>query len=246
MTNLKTAAELKAIAKERSLDKYGILILANIIIFVLQMAISSIVTISDSGSLVIFTINEIIILIVQILLGILVSGKAYLYMNLIYSQTVSTSDIFFGLKQHPNKAVMIQSLFVLADFLASLPASIILFILTPDSPFSLRIALFVAVAIGIVVNIYVSLTYSQAFYLLHDYPDRSAKELLAYSKSLMQGNRLKLFYLHISFIPLIIFGCLTFFIPLLWISVYRYATLTAFYQNLIAAGNTGKVENGLN
>ena len=246
MTNLKTAAELKAIAKERSLDKYGILILANIIIFVLQMAISSIVTISDSGSLVIFTINEIIILIVQILLGILVSGKAYLYMNLIYSQTVSTSDIFFGLKQHPNKAVMIQSLFVLADFLASLPASIILFILTPDSPFSLRIALFVAVAIGIVVNIYVSLTYSQAFYLLHDYPDRSAKELLAYSKSLMQGNRLKLFYLHISFIPLIIFGCSTFFIPLLWISVYRYATLTAFYQNLIAAGNTGKVENGLN
>lgn len=246
MTNLKTAAELKAIAKERSLDKYGILILANIIIFVLQMAISSIVTISDSGSLVIFTINEIIILIVQILLGILVSGKAYLYMNLIYSQTVSTSDIFFGLKQHPNKAVMIQSLFVLADFLASLPASIILFILTPDSPFSLRIALFVTVAIGIVVNIYVSLTYSQAFYLLHDYPDRSAKELLAYSKSLMQGNRLKLFYLHISFIPLIIFGCLTFFIPLLWISVYRYATLTAFYQNLIAAGNTGKVENGLN
>ncbi len=246
MTNLKTAAELKAIAKERSLDKYGILILANIIIFVLQMAISSIVTISNSGSLVIFTINEIIILIVQILLGILVSGKAYLYMNLIYSQTVSTSDIFFGLKQHPNKAVMIQSLFVLADFLASLPASIILFILTPDSPFSLRIALFVAVAIGIVVNIYVSLTYSQAFYLLHDYPDRSAKELLAYSKSLMQGNRLKLFCLHISFIPLIIFGCLTFFIPLLWISVYRYATLTAFYQNLIAAGNTGKVENGLN
>jgi uncharacterized membrane protein len=246
MTNLKTAAELKAIAKERSLDKYGILILANIIIFVLQMAISSIVTISNSGSLVIFTINEIIILIVQILLGILVSGKAYLYMNLIYSQTVSTSDIFFGLKQHPNKAVIIQSLFVLADFLASLPASIILFILTPDSPFSLRIALFVAVAIGIVVNIYVSLTYSQAFYLLHDYPDRSAKELLAYSKSLMQGNRLKLFYLHISFIPLIIFGCLTFFIPLLWISVYRYATLTAFYQNLIAAGNTGKVENGLN
>lgn len=246
MTNLKTAAELKAIAKERSLDKYGILILANIIIFVLQMAISSIVTISNSGSLVIFTINEIIILIVQILLGILVSGKAYLYMNLIYSQTVSTSDIFFGLKQHPNKAVMIQSLFVLADFLASLPASIILFILTPDSPFSLRIALFVAVAIGIVVNIYVSLTYSQAFYLLHDYPDRSAKELLAYSKSLMQGNRLKLFYLHISFIPLIIFGCLTFFIPLLWISVYRYATLTAFYQDLIAASNTGKVENGLN
>ena len=246
MTNLKTSTELKAIAKERSLDKYGILILANIIIFVLQMAISSIVTISSSGSLVIFAINQIIFLIVSILLGVLVSGKAYLYMNLIYSQTVSTGDIFFGLKQHPDKAVKIQSVFVLADFLSSLPASIIWFILTPRSPFSVRVSLFIALLFGLIVNIYVSLTYSQAFYLLHDYPDRSAKELLAYSKTLMQGNRFKLFRLHISFIPLIIFGCLTFFIPLLWIFVYRYATLTAFYQDLIAAGNTGKVENGLN
>ncbi|MBO4912603.1 MAG: DUF975 family protein [Butyrivibrio sp.] len=246
MTNLKTAAELKAIAKERSLDKYGILILANIIIFVLRMAISSILTISDSGSLVIFAINEIIILIVSILLGVLVSGKAYLYMNLIYSQTVSSNDIFFGLKQHPDKAVKIQSVFVLADFFTSLPASIILFILTPASPMTVRISFYVVFALGLIVNIYVSLTYSQAFYLLHDYPDRSAKELLVYSKSLMQGNRFKLFCLHISFIPLIVFGCLTMFIPLLWISVYRYATLTAFYQNLIAAVNTGKVENGLN
>ena len=246
MTNLKTSAELKAIAKERSLDKYGTLILANIIIFVLQTAISGIVTVSDSRSLIIFAINEIIIFIVSVLLGILVSGKAYLYMNLIYSQTVSASDVFFGLKQHPDKAVKIQLVFVLVDFISSLPISIILFILTPDSSNYVRFALFIAIALGMIVNVYVSLTYSQAFYLLHDYPDRSAKELLAYSKTLMQGNKFKLFYLHVRFIPLIIFGCLTFFIPLLWISVYRYATLTAFYQNLIAAGNTGKVENGLN
>ena len=246
MTNLKTSAELKAIAKERSLDKYGTLILANIIIFVLQTAISGIVTVSDSRSLIIFAINEIIIFIVSVLLGILVSGKAYLYMNLIYSQTVSASDVFFGLKQHPDKAVKIQLVFVLVDFISSLPISIILFILTPDSSNYVRFALFIAIALGMIVNVYVSLTYSQAFYLLHDYPDRSAKELLAYSKTLMQGNKFKLFYLHVSFIPLIIFGCLTFFIPLLWISVYRYATLTAFYQDLIAASHTGKVENGLN
>ena len=246
MTNLKTSAELKAIAKERSLDKYGTLILANIIIFVLQTAISGIVTVSDSRSLIIFAINEIIIFIVSVLLGILVSGKAYLYMNLIYSQTVSASDVFFGLKQHPDKAVKIQLVFVLVDFISSLPISIILFILTPDSSNYVRFALFIAIALGMIVNVYVSLTYSQAFYLLHDYPDRSAKELLAYSKTLMQGNKFKLFYLHVSFIPLIIFGCLTFLIPLLWISVYRYATLTAFYQDLIAASNTGKVENGLN
>ena len=70
MTNLKTSAELKAIAKERSLDKYGTLILANIIIFVLQTAISGIVTVSDSRSLIIFAINEIIIFIEKQIINI--------------------------------------------------------------------------------------------------------------------------------------------------------------------------------
>ena len=246
MTNLKTTAELKAIAKERSLNKYGTLIFANIIIFLIQMAITGIATVAAPGSLVIFVINELIILVISILLGILVSGKTYMYMNLIYSQTVSSSDVFFGFKQHPDKAVKIQALFVLVDFITGLPASAILFFLTPSSPASVRLVLFVTTILGLIISLYVSLTYSQAFYLLHDYPDRSAKDLLLYSKSLMEGHRFKLFCLHLSFIPLIIFGCLTFFIPLLWISVYRYATLTAFYQDLIAAQNTGKVENGLN
>ena len=76
---------------------------------------------------------------------------------------------------------------------------------------------------------------------------KSAKELLAYSKKMMQGNKFKLLYIHISFIPWFIFGVITLFIPLLWVSVYRYATLTAFYQDLIVKyGNAGKVDYGLN
>ena len=101
------------------------------------------------------------------------------------------------------------------------------------------IAITVALIFGIAINIYVSLTYSQAFFLLHDFPDRSAKELLLTSRNLMNGNRLKLLYVNISFIPLYVLGVISLFIPLLWISVYRYATIAAFYQDLIAkAGNT--------
>ena len=99
MSNSVTYKQLKAIAKERSLDKYGTLILANIMIFAIQIFISGITTVSTSGNIMIFIINQIITLIVNILLGVLVSGKAYLYLNLVYSQTISASDIFFGLKQ---------------------------------------------------------------------------------------------------------------------------------------------------
>jgi uncharacterized membrane protein len=244
MTGATSAAQLKSIAKERSLDKYGTLITANVLIFVIQVIISGITTVSSSGSLLIFGINQIITLVVNILLGILVSGKAYLYMNLVYSQTISASDIFFGLRQHPEKAVILQSLFVVVDFLTSLPASLLFFFFFRTQSTNMYTALLLVLVLGIVVNVYVSLTYSQAFFLLHDFPERSAKELLLTSRNLMQGNRLRLLYLNLSFIPLYILGVVSLFIPLLWISVYRYASVAAFYQDLIAkAAHTDPYSN---
>ena len=234
MNSLQTSRQLKGIAKERSLGRYGTLIGANIIIFALQFLISGITTVSTSGSILLVIINNIITIIVNILLGTLMSGKAYLYMNLMYSQPISTSDIFFGLRQQPQKAVIIQSVFVLVDFLVSLPSQILLIqYQTSPNPNTMS-ALIFALAIGLIINVYVSLVYSQAFFILHDFPDRSAKEILATSRHLMKGNKFRLFYLNVTFLPLYLLGCVTLFIPLLWISVYRYATTCAFYQDLIA------------
>ena len=205
---------------------------------------------ASSGSIIIFVINQLISLIVSILLGILSSGKAYLYMNLVYSQTISASDIFFGLKQHPEKAVVIQSVFVIANFVVTLPSSLILFFTNQSSSIDLYLTNIIVLIVGIIINIYISLVYSQAFFLLHDFPDRSAKDLLATSRRLMKGKKLKLFLLELSFVPLYIFGIITLFVPLLWISVYRYASVAVFYQKLISdAGNTTTSEEdeyGLN
>ena len=249
MSNTIRIAELKATAKERSIDRYGSLILANIIIFIIQLIISGITTVGTSGSIIFFVINLIINLIVNILLGVLVSGKAYLYMNLVYSQPIAASDIFFGLKQNPQKAVIIQSVFVLVDFFVSLPASVLLFMVQRTPTQSGYIAMIIALLVGFLVNLYVSLVYSQSFFLLHDFPERSAKELLRSSRKLMQGNKLKLLALYLSFIPLYLFGILTLFIPLLWISVYRYATLAVFYQKLISNAGSNmpakEEQNGL-
>ncbi len=234
----KSSEQLKAIAKEKALGKYGTLIGANIIIFAIQLIISGATTISTTGSILLIIYN-LITLICNILLGLLVSGKAYLYMNLLYSQTVSTADIFFGLRQQPQKAVIIRSVFVLADFITSIPAELFLIRYQLYGSQNDLAALILSVAIGLLINIIVYLTYSQAFFILHDFPDRSAKEILATSRRLMKGNKLRLFYLNVTFIPLYIFGCITLFIPLLWVGVYRYATTCAFYQDLIqvAAGH---------
>ncbi len=233
MGSYKSSAELKAIAKEQSLGKYGTLIGANILIYAFQILVSGITTVSTSGSILFVIINNLITLIVNILLGILVSGKAYLYMNLLYSQPVSTADVFFGFRQQPQKAVVVQSVFVLVDFLVSIPAQIFMILYINNPSYNLMGAMIIALAIGLIINVYVSLVYSQSFFILHDFPDRSTKEILATSRRLMKGSKLRLFYINVSFLPLYILGCIAMFVPLLWIGVYRYATSCAFYQDLI-------------
>ncbi len=234
MISFATTAQLKGIAKERSLGKYGTLIGANLMIFAIQFLISAVTTVSSGGSIILIVINNIITLIVNILLGLLVSGKAYLYMNLLYSQPVSTSDIFFGLRQQPQKAVIIQSVFVLVDFFISIPSQILLVTYQHSPSIETMTAVLIALCVSMIVNVIVSLIYSQSFFLLHDFPDRSAREILATSRRLMKGNKFRLFYLNVSFLPLYLLGVVTLFVPLLWVSVYRYASTCAFYQDLIS------------
>ncbi len=234
MNSYKSTQQLKAIAKEKSLGKYGTLIGANIVIFAIQLIASGMSTASSTGGILLIIINSLIVLIINILLGLLVSGKAYLYMNLLYNQPVATSDIFFGFRQQPQKAVLIQAVFVLVDFIVSIPAQILLIKYQISPEVNDIIFMVFALSVGLIINLFVYLTYSQAFFILHDFPDKSVKEILATSRRLMKGSKIRLFYLNVTFIPLYIFGCITLFIPLLWIGVYRYATTCAFYQDLIA------------
>jgi uncharacterized membrane protein len=84
-----------------------------------------------------------------------------------------------------------------------------------------------------VVQILLSLTYQQAFYLLHDFPQYSAGELLRMSRRLMVGHKGRLFYIYVSFIPLILLSLLSFGIALLWVFPYISTTKTEFFLNVI-------------
>ena len=241
MNTYKTTSQLKGIAKEKSLGRYGTLIGANLLILAIQILAMTITTVSSGGSIILIIINSLISIIVSILLGLLMSGKAYLYMNLLYSQNVATSDVFYGLRQNSQKAVIIQAVFVLVDFVVSLPSQIFLIMYMRSQTPDLMMLVLVSWAIGLFIDIFVYLVYSQAFFLLHDFPDRSAKELLATSRRLMRGNKFRLFYLNVSFIPLYILGAIALFVPILWVSVYRYATTCAFYQDLISCAGDVQV-----
>ena len=92
----------------------------------------------------------------------------------------------------------------------------------------------IAVGLGMVLlivpGIIVALMFSQAFYILRDHPDMGGMDALMASKDMMQGHKMELFKLQLSFIPWFLACILV--IPILYVGPYFTATMTAFYENL--------------
>ena len=69
-------------------------------------------------------------------------------------------------------------------------------------------------------------------YILAENPDLSASEAIEQSKSMMAGNRWRLFCLHVSFIGWDILCSLTLGIGYLWLNPYKNAATAAFYREI--------------
>ena len=75
--------------------------------------------------------------------------------------------------------------------------------------------------------------YSQIFLLYLDNPYLSCKEIMQQSKELMKGNRIRYFYLLISFFGISLLGVVSLGIGFLWITPYMSMTEVEFYRDLI-------------
>ena len=237
MNTFKSSAELKAIAKEKLLGQYSTTIGAILLIFCISFMLNGIVvTVAYPSSILTFVIYQIALFIIELLMGIFVAGRTYMYMNIIYSQPSSVSDIFYVLTSHPDKALGIQLVFSGISLIANIPSFIFIeFFYGTSAQYSTAASLCILIScIGLLVYIYVALTLSQSFYILLDFPDRSLMDILKTSVRLMKGNKFRLFYIYISFIPLMLLCVITLFVPLLWLRSYMDATMAAFYQDLIA------------
>ena len=92
--------------------------------------------------------------------------------------------------------------------------------------------------VAIVVIVMLSLTYSQAFYLMYDFPQYTVKQLLKTSRRKMKGNKGRFFYMNVSFIPLILLGILSFGIGFLWIEPYITSAQTEFFMDVMQNRST--------
>ena len=84
----------------------------------------------------------------------------------------------------------------------------------------------------VIPGIVKSYSYSQAIYLAYDHPDWDWQKCIDESRRIMDGNKMKLFVLDLSFIGWYIVGMLACGIGVLWVDPYRQAARAEFYQEL--------------
>lgn len=84
----------------------------------------------------------------------------------------------------------------------------------------------------VIPGIVKSYAYSMTFYILNDNPGMTATDAIKESQRMMQGHKLELFLLHLSFIGWFLLCGLTFGILTLFVLPYLEAANFAFYENL--------------
>ena len=153
-------------------------------------------------------------------------------MNICKGLPYKLSDVFYGFKSHPDKAIICQFLFTLAELVCMLPAILFAILYTITENPALMIVMSVFLVIGLIAVVILHLTLHFVFYLILDYPDATIKELIVYCANMMRGHRIKFFYLYASFLPLYVLGILSLGIGLLFVEPYVNVTVAQFYLDV--------------
>ena len=86
----------------------------------------------------------------------------------------------------------------------------------------------------IVPGIIKSFSYALTPFILNERPELSADEAIELSMKMMDGHKMDMFLLYLSFIGWYLLALLTCCIGFLWLMPYIYTTQAAFYEDVKA------------
>ncbi len=245
MNQYLSSASLKSLAKGQLLGKYGILtgILAMHILCTVPVSFS-LSPLSGTSTLLYCAASYVI----SLLSGFFIAGESFVYLKLACSQRPVLNDLFCCLTQGGAKAVKvlrIQSILAGISVLCTLPStyignSLMRSILNAEPSFdvfpfnpALFLAYTILLVVGSAVDIFFTLLFSQIYYLMFDFPEYSESQLFKMSMQLIKGHKARLFYIELSFLPLMILCVMSCGIGFLWLFPYMEATYANFYLDLI-------------
>lgn len=247
MKQYKKSFELKNTAKDKLEGKYGVTIrlflLNALIIAVVHLIINSVAT-NTVGSIYSMTGSsgsasamsyffDFLSLVADVILGVMNAGVTLYFLKIACGQPFGVKDLFYGYKTDSRKLLLLSGTMLLCQTICLSPFQYLArnYLTTREDKW-----IFYALAamlVGMCVYIPVSLGIAMSFYLALDFPQSSAKEILAQGWNIMKGQRGRLFYLELSFLPLMFLCLLSFGIGFLWLMPYMQMTYTYFFLDLM-------------
>lgn len=233
----RSASLLKQYSREILLGNYrkaiSLLLAGNLIITTLTLLIGG----SASFSLVSLMIDYGISFIITLISCVFQVGQYSFYLNLACKKETHFKNLFEGFSLFPEKTVFSQFLIRIFTFVCFLPGIVLLILCSLQNNNDFLFFGLLLLFVGFLFFLWIHLTFSQCYFILLDFPQTSALDLLKKSAVLMKGHKLRLLYLQLSFFPLVFLGLLSFGIGFLFITPYQSMTYTLFYLDLIQNNN---------
>lgn len=241
----RSLTQLKADARGYLLGRYSLAVPAEIIFMLLSSTLSGGSGTVSASSVLQLLLYFAIAVICSLLAGVLQYGRSRLYMNLCCRYPARISDLFHGFRPGDNRPLQITILMLFWEFVCAMPGVLGLRAYAasmegaPHLSFNTTLAAaLVLIVLGLLAYYRIWLSLSQCYYLLLDFPNKPASEIVRLSLYLMRGQKMRLFLTHLSFLPVMLLCVLSFGVGLLWALPYINATLACFHLDLtrVAAG----------
>ena len=236
-----TSSELKSRAKDLLDGHFGsamlILFLGNMVSMTLTFMITNFFN-SFQFNLSLSILARILIpllinMVIAMFTNIFSAGYALFFLNMACKRSYDISNLFYGFRWQLKKCLILSGFFSAVYMILQLPCQICSIMFLQSKNMNWLTATMLAASAAIVIRTVFLLIFSQCFYLMLDFPEYSAGQLLRSSMRLMSGHKGRLFYLQMSFIPLVLLALLSCGIGMLWLRPYMQMTCTCFFLDLM-------------
>ena len=246
--NHTSISDLKAKAKDQLLGNYGIATGSFALLFMLVYALFAILIsaltagmapdpLGAVGGGISYQIKTYVVSIVIAILSATVTvGHLYILKQISEGGRPVMSDLFFVIRNHPDKVIIIALVLSLLQAVLCLPATIVGEKLavagigdTGGRIFLLYVVLYLA---GMIVTLYIDLMFAMSYLIYLDNPEMRVTDIIRQSISMMKGNKFRYFYMILSFLGYWALILLSLGIAALWVIPYQNMTMVQFYEDL--------------
>lgn len=234
---MRTTREWKTKAKKALKDNYGLAIMGFYAVVILSALGGNLSSLLFPGvSALHILLQFAFVFIFSLIASILTAGSEYLFLNIARNRERSLGNLLFFFKNNPDRVIVVALVLSILEVLASLPCNLYAYLVPLGDTLAQQTRWYSTylglMCLSLVLQLFLSVPFSQAYYLLADDPQMTGKEALGKSMQMMKGNMGKYIWLHVTFLPWIFISVLTLYIALIWILPYLMMTRIMFYRDL--------------